>query len=330
VKTTVREKLLELFGLGLKAKATDGASPQELADYAMSSARALDEDPDEEKKKKEAEDARRMKDAAEEEEKEKKKKEAEDRKRAEDAKAAADKIARDSACKPGEDGHKKCTADKCMAKDRGANDADGGDHRSRMHAALDNMLDKHEKMHGPLEGEDADMEELKDLMGKFLSEEQQEPEHAGDELEMIEPVGDPVDPNQMANDAASELLPVIEQSREKRTLQKAFDAALAVAFDAADAGEFEFLKAIKPTIAKSRDEKVRKAFDALCRKYTRTSRASEGSYAAFGASAQARDTGRIAEAARAAAGNGARLHDNTKITEIYKGYRDGKSPINTR
>ena len=46
-------------------------------------------------------------------------------------------------------------------------------------------------------------------------------------------------------------------------------------------------------------------------------------------SGQARDNGRIAEAARLAAGNGARALDNSKINEIYRNYRNGKTPIET-
>ncbi len=45
--------------------------------------------------------------------------------------------------------------------------------RRKMHDALDRVLDRR--------GEDTDLEELKTLLGEFLTEEQGEPEHAGDE-----------------------------------------------------------------------------------------------------------------------------------------------------
>ena len=331
MKTTVREKILELLGLGLKAKATD-ATPAELADYALS-ARAFDEESDEEKKKKEAEDARRADDArrmAEDKKRADDMKAAEDKKRADDEAAAAEMKRKaeeqDSACKPGEEGHKDCTKDKCMAHDRGARDADGGHHRKRMHDALDSMLDKHEKEHGPLEGEDADVAELKNLMGKFLSEEEQEPEHAEHDdatPEMLEEVGEVEEPGSetmMANDAAEALLPVIEKSPERKVLQKAFDAS------PLEDGEFEFLKAMRPAIARSKDAKLRAAFDAQVRKYTRSSRVDKtGGYGAFGAAARHANDSAITDAARRS-GAGPRAVDNTKINEIYSNYRNGKTP----
>ena len=365
--TTVKEKAAvkknSMFHRLLKALALDTeATPEDVVEGSKLLHKAMDEESeeemkkresedakrkhhgrggwnhdDEEEEKKKADDARRMKDEAEEKEK-KEKKESEDKRAKDEAEAATkkreaeekDAKGKDGECKPGEEGHMKCTADKCMAKDsrahdRGAKDADGGDHRSRMHSALDNMLDKHEEMHGPLEGEDADMEELKDLMGKFLSEEGQEPEHSEDEVqgsEMLEPVGDPEEEGMMANDAAAAVLEAIEKSTERKTLQRAFDAA------PIDNGEFEFLKAIKPAIAKSKDKRVRSAFDAQVRKHTRTSRTGTGSYEAFGAAARANDAARITAGIREAGANGRMPQDNTKIAEIYKAARDGKPLVN--
>lgn len=335
VKKTMRETFLELIGFGLKAKATDGASASELAEYAVASARALDgEESEEERKKRESEDARHRSDDSHRADDMKRaddeKKRADDamkraddeKKRADDAEAELEKMKKgeetDGACKPGEDGHKKCTADKCVAMDRGARDADGGDHRSRMHAALDNMLDKHEEMHGPLEGEDADVEELKELMGKFLTEEAGEPEHQeADGSEMLEPVGE-MEGEHMANDAAQALFIVIDKSPERAVLGKAFDSAASLD------SEVEFLNAIKPAIAKSRDRRVRQAFNVQVQRH-RTSRKADGGYAAFAAAALAHDAERIADGARQTTDAAGRpFRDNKRIQEVYDAARNGK------
>jgi hypothetical protein len=321
-----------LLGMGFKQLAMDAETkPEDLTEAAKAMA-AKDEETEEEKAEKEkrmaADKLAADKRATDEAEAEKKRKD-EEEKKAEDARRPKHNTrggwnhtdsATDSECKPGEAGHKDCTADKCMAKDRGARDADGGDHRSRMHAALDNMLDKHEKENGPLEGEDADMEELKELMGKFLSEEAQEPEHSEDGQEPIEPVGEmPEEEMMVANDAAAELLPVIEKSKEKAVLMQAFDAA--------PDDEYGFLKAIKPAIARSKDKAVRKAFDSALRKYTRTSRPANGGYGEFASAAAANDAARIAEAGRQQSPS--KVQDCTKINEMYRNARNGK-PLLTK
>jgi hypothetical protein len=351
--TTVKEKvkvsnrLMDLIGRGLKALAADEkTTPEELAEAAASAhkAKTRDEESEEEKKKREgaedsrkrADDAKRMKDEAESESKEKEKKdkeatdkkakdaaesEAAEKKRKDDEKTAEDakRGAKDAACKPGEAGHTDCTDGKCVAKDRGAKDSDGGDHRSRMHASLDKMLDEHEENNGPMEGEEADLEELKELMGKILSE-VQDPDGSDDGSQMLEPVGE-VENETMANDAADAILAAIERSPERKTLQRAFDEA---SLDT----PFEFLKAIKPAIAKSKDAKVRRAFDAQVQKH-RTSRPASGGYAAFGMAAGAHDSARINDAARAAGldSNGRPMRDNSKMQAIYDDYRNGKTPV---
>jgi hypothetical protein len=339
---SIKDSLRELFGAGLKAKATEGASASELATMAFSGARALDEEEEETEKEKEKGEDRKADDAVKTMLDAEKKRADDEKKRADDATKRADdmrkRIKDAGICMPGEEGHENCTADKCAkAKDeeepavegldRGAHDADGGDHRKRMHDAFDKLYDAHEQKHGPLEGEDADVEELKDLVSQFLSEEAEEPEHQEDDVdpepgtELLEPVGEadvtPTEEIPMANDAAAALLPVIEKSREKKALMRAFDMA------PIDSGEVKFLNAIKPAIARSRDLAVRRAYDAEVRRLLRTSRTAVGSYSDFGRAATARDTAAITSAGRGVNGP---TRDFSKIQKIYNDARNGIKP----
>jgi len=265
----------------------------------------------------------------------------------------------DDACEPGEDGHERCTEDRCKADDRKADDrysddrkmddrkADdrrsrdskmddhrADDKRSRLHDALDRMLDEH-----MAEGEDADLEELKVLLNEFLNEEEQEPEHQEDSMmpeeemeemvaedsetapsEILEPVGEAGEEEIVpANDSAWSLIPVVEKSKDMRVV-RAFDAALTAHLE----DEHGFLKAIRPAIARSNDQKVRAAFDAALQKYTRVSRASNGSYGAFASGATAR-----ANDSHYGTNSNPRTPDYSSLDAAYAQYK-GKNPTEVK
>ena len=302
-KVKATDRLRELLGLGLKAKAAD-ATPEEMADYLVTGARALDEEP--EKKEEKGED-RRMDDRRA------------DDKRSDDRKMD-DRRADDAACKPGEDGHKDCTADKCMAKDRKARDAKADDKKAKAHALLDKMFEKEEA-----NSEDADMKELAGMFSKYLGEEAGEAQHAGDEeeeekkeekaddkktddegSEILEPVEEGEDENVMAhdedsvpaNDSAAALMPIIDRIRvsdSKSPVVKAFDAALATALD----DEHQFVKLIKPAIAKCKDAKAKSVLNAQIHRLNGVSKARQGGgYDDFAGAA-----GRVGDAANDQADN---------------------------
>ena len=313
VKVKITDKLKHVFGLGLKQAATD-SSPEELADLASEYNRVVgrgrdsDDEPDEEKKKKEAED----------------------RKRADDMKSAEDKAMKDAADKKAKDEAEEAEAKAKKEAEDAMEDvhriaAKVGDHRCKdcmgadakchdcmMHDRLDDVLEAKKEATGD------GMEDLKDMVGNHMGEESQDDMPSdidGEGSQVIEPVGE--DTN-MANDAATALLPLIEKSPDKRMLQRAFDAA---PLDAS----FEFLKAMRPAAAKTTDKKFRRAFDAEVRKFTRTSRPGQaGGYEVVGAAARARDAARITNGERSANGNGPKIVDNSKIQALYDAARTGK------
>jgi hypothetical protein len=257
----VKNIFRDLIGRGLQAMAKDETvQPEALAEAALAAHRATDSEEESEEEKKKAEDARRAKDESEAEEKRKKEeRETEDRKKAKDAEEAEEKKKAEDAkrAKDAEEEAAKqhfmpCKVKDCMARD------------CRMHGALDGILKEHP------EAEDADVQELGELMKQFMNEEAREPEHEGDEgMEsgVIEPIP-------MGEDAA-----------------RAGDAQAADA-----AAERAFLEKIKPTIARSNDESLKAEFNARLKKFTGRSRASTGTYAGVASAAgRARDTSRAAE-----------------------------------
>lgn len=255
----------DMLGRGIISLfADEKLSPEQKVDAAVAAARALDsEESEEEKEKKKEEDAKRMKDAAEEESN--KKKEAEDKmaadkkakdeseaeeKKAKDAKDKADKETADKMAKDAAEAAEKSHFMPCKVKDCMARDC-------RMHGALDSVLKEHP------EEEDADMNELSELMGNYMSG--QGSEDAG-EAEVIEPVP-------MGGEMDSEE----EKEKEKQ-----------MAKDSAD--ELAFLKRMRPIVAKSNDEAIKSEFNARLKRYTGSSKVSTGTYAgAAQAAGRARD-----------------------------------------
>lgn len=226
-------------------------------------------------------------------------------------------------CAPGVLGHEKCSDDTCRydrAKhDDSKHDGEGDervaetDDRAKHHAMLDRILDKMGK-----KSKDSDVEELKKLLGDFLSEEEAEPAHAQDEEEgeeeelvkdkkskdrhkaddddeesdpeIIEPIAeDDAEDEEMEeelmtkNDAAMNLLPLVEKSRSA-SVKKAFDSALENSLDS----EKKFLSKFRPFVAKSKDSSLISAFNGESRRVNGRSHSSDASYTGFGFAAKSR------------------------------------------
>lgn len=260
-KETVVKKnwIAILTGLGLKQLAADPATnPEDLTAAASAlHSRAMDSEESEESKaeKKKAEDAKRAKDEAEEKERKDK-----DTKDAKEAKDVADKKAADEAeekkkaedakrAKDAEPSHfAPCKVKDCMDRD------------CRMHGALDSILEAHPKENA----EDAAMNELKQLLSEFMTEEASAAHD--DEAGVIEPISES------------------EMDAEPEGKGKGNDAL------AADrAAEFAILKAARKTIVDSGDKALIANFNTRLSKFTGSSRANLGSHAAFARGARTRD-----------------------------------------
>jgi hypothetical protein len=210
-------------------------------------------------------------------------------------KAKEDSKKRDAKCMPGVRGHEDCTDEACSygkMEDDDTMDAE----REMHHKMLDRVLDK---MSG--KKKDSDVEELRKLLDSFLSEEEDEPEHkekpeAESEVdaepeeeeeasEVIEPIEDAEEEEEgmISNDAAMNLLPLVEKSRNK-SVQKAYDAAL----EGALADEKTFLKKFRPVVAKSKDASLISAFNGETRRVNGRTESSDASYAGFGFAAKQR------------------------------------------
>ena len=305
-KRPVKNNILHLLGLGLRAKAADSETdPEELAQAALDVGK-FQESPEAEDKK--ARD-RKARDLEEEEEAEDKR--ARDRKKAHDRKArdldieeAEDRRARDVEMQ--EDDHDHETAeDRKRTKDRRVDDAK----RKAMHDALDDLLDREDvepaddrKHAKDRKVKDADIEELKDLLGQFLSEEEKEPEHAADDALEEEPELDTKaldevlenpaeeeeeeEAEEAEDDLGEELAELEEEEPEEVADRKGKDKAHAA--DAAS-GAAAALATLRPFVARCHDSATQQAFNAALARVSRSSRASTGGYGSFAKSARARD-----------------------------------------
>ncbi len=153
---------------------------------------------------------------------------------------------------------------------------------------------------------DADLEELKSLLGQFFSEEEKEPEHAADEDldEEDEPVVDAAPLDEVlgneepeAEDAEEDVDEVAEEETADDDLDEGEEDLEPVgdkrhAKDRARAadGAAAVLKMLRPVVARCKDSKVQDAFNSALSSVTRSSRASSGGYGSFAASSRARDS----------------------------------------
>jgi hypothetical protein len=212
--------------------------------------------------------------------------------------------------------------------------------RKKAHDALDKILDKRGK------AKDSNVEALKTLLDKFLSEEEKEPEHADDvdttELEESlkgEDVKDCAEcgmahdegeecPGQEEVESGEEVLDEAEDpdtedpdDDEDRVDEKKADDSARAADGRARAHDsaMKLLKTLRPAVARCKDKAMRNAFNKALDAVKKSSRASTGDYAKFASSARVRDKApRNPNPDRARAGDGAGKPDQiTKLQAFY-------------
>ncbi len=149
-------------------------------------------------------------------------------------------------------------------------------------------------------GTDADIAALKTLMGDYLSEEEEEPEHQADDVdtgELEETLGADrsrdEEPCETCGNTGEDCLCTDEepapgeQEAEPDGAERVADRARA-----ADtvSGARAVLKALRPVMARTKDKAVQSAFNSALAAVTRSSRASSGEgYGGFARTARARD-----------------------------------------
>ncbi len=398
-KLKVKNNLLHILGLGLKAKANDAdTDPEELAQAAKDIGEKMSTESDDRR----ARDKRRGRDEFEgdpdiDSPPDYDRETGEDKRRGRDRKGD-DRRSDDrrSDDRRSDDRHMddRRARDKRRGRDEFEGDPDidsppdydreeGDDARRRAHDLLDRMLDRRaddrrmddrrrgrDRKARDRRGDDADIEALRELLDDFLSEEEQEPEHSMDRHMDDEPEADPTelenvlsadsdtfeseageddeaDPGQEIVESGEEELEPGEDAEESELGEcahcgtahdeancpecgckdrkaddrhtddrKAKDRARA-----AD-GAAATLKMLRPVVARSNDVAVKKAFNKAFDSLNKVSRASSGSYAAFGSVARARDKAGSAPAharVRATDSNGSNGRKDP-ITELQAAY----------
>ena len=315
----VKNNILHLLGLGLRAKAADAETdPEELAQAALDVGEFQKKPPEVDAEDKRGRD-RKAKDEAEYEETEGRDRKVRDRKKSRD----------------------EATIDPIDEDHESAED----EHRSIMHDALDRMIDAQDRKGGrDRRADDTDLEELKNLLGEFFTEEETEPAHEAadaDPAELEEALGageepdaeDAIDPGEEVESSGEEALAEDEEEdleAEDEDLEeepiadrkKARDQARARAQDSARAT----LNMLRPFVAKLGKSK---AEDAMKKAYNtalgtlRASRVSTGGYGEFARGAHALDHKRVGTAPphlRARAADSAE-DSNAKLQKLYDDLR---------
>jgi hypothetical protein len=298
----VKSNIMHLLGLGLRARAADAETdPEELAQAAM--------------------DVGKFQEPV-----------AEDRKpKGKDAKSKDGESPDD----PEEDDEADVEDRKPRAKDRKpAKDA----HRQRMHDALDDLLDKEDDGESA-EATDADLEELKNLLGQFFSEEEAEPQHEAADIEEPdtaeldgvlegEPVADgTIEEEQLPEEVQDAPEPAVEEEDPdgEEDLEPVSDKGKAKDRARAADGAAAVLKTLRKSIAHCNDADVQRAFNAALGSVTRASKAGTGSHAAFSTAARARDGAPRTPVARVRAMDQADPGRITKLQDAYNtAHKGGK------
>ena len=316
----MKNNILHLLGLGLRAMAADAETgPEELAQAALDVGEF--QKPTAEDRK--ARDKRKGRDAEEDEE---------------------ELIGEDEA-----DIEVTRTQDRKARDKRGSRDeADievtrTQDKRRKMHDALDKMLDEQGCPGEDAEADDADLEELKKLLGEFFNEEEREPQHQtedADPSELEEVLGAGEEPDaedeleaepgeELAPSGEAELEADDEDPLEEEEEEEEFVGDRAHAKDSAERARAidsarATLKMLRPAVARCKDSAVKSAFNAAYATVTRSSRPSTGSYGSFSRTAQARDVAARQPGGRARAADKAE-DSNKKMQEYYnKRVKEGK------
>ena len=298
----VKSNIMHLLGLGLRARAADAETdPEELAQAAMDVGKF--QEPVAADKKPKGKDAK-----------------------ARDGESPDD---------PEEDDEADVEDKKPRAKDRKpAKDA----HRQRMHDALDDLLDKEDDGESA-EATDADLEELKSLLGQFFSEEEAEPQHEAADIEEPdtaeldgvlegEPVADgTIEEEQLPEEVQDAPEPAIEEEDPdgEEDLVPAGDKGKAKDRARAADGAAAVLKTLRRSVAHCGDADVQRAFNAALGSVTRASKAGTGSHAAFSTAARARDGAPRTPAARVRAMDQAGPNSVTRLQDAYNtAHKGGK------
>jgi len=206
------------------------------------------------------------------------------------------------------------------SEDKKGKDVEMDDKRKAAHDALDALLDRTAGTETGVpakdsKAKDADIEELKNLLDEYLSEEEEEPEHAEEEpdpaelealLEGKEEAEDCPDcghamddcecPGEEEVESGEEELVGDEEEGESPDPdldddQEDVEDKKGKAKDRAQArdGVMATLRLLRPSIARSKDAAVHKAFNTALNSVKKTSRASNGGYGKFAQAARARD-----------------------------------------
>lgn len=280
--TVKKNWLKELIGRGLKAIAADeSTSPEDLAEAAQAVKDAEPPKKEEEKKDEHAED-RRSDDRRADDRRADDTHRSDDR-HADDSRRSDDRRADDSHRSDDRRADDRHRSDDRRADDRRADDSRATDRRSRMHAALDRMLGKHMDDNDPeLQGidpvedpqetsvADADLEELRSLLGDYFEEEEHKPEHAHAA-------------DARTNDGSAQF---IEEKQTANGIDRARAAALDILLD------------LKPHVARVNDTRLTEAFNKIARtvKGTSKARTATGGYGTVARAAVTRAADRLPQA----------------------------------
>ena len=211
-------------------------------------------------------------------------------------------------------------------------------HRQRMHDALDDLLDKEDDGESA-EATDADLEELKSLLGQFFSEEEAEPQHEAADIEEPdtaeldgvlegEPVADgTIEEEQLPEEVQDAPEPAIEEEDPdgEEDLEPVSDKGKAKDRARAADGAAAVLKTLRKSVAHCGDADVQRAFNAALGSVTRASKAGTGSHAAFSTAARARDGAPRTPAARVRAMDQAGSDSVTRLQNAYNtAHKGGK------
>jgi hypothetical protein len=211
-------------------------------------------------------------------------------------------------------------------------DAQADDYRARMHAALDEMIERAAARGGggeeepapvggggapapvaggapetPLPAEDVDLEELASLLQEYFEEEAAEPEHEGGGEPLPEGEGEPLPEEEPAPARAAD---------GKSRARDGFIEPVPINASAAGNNDDD-LMALRPFVARSNDAALKRAFNSRLARRTRSAGASNGSYAGFVTASRTRAAD-VAEP-----GNGASDRDR-KLQAAYDAQRSGK------
>lgn len=224
------------------------------------------------------------------------------------------------------------------------------DARKKMHDALDRAFDAKSKVG------DADMEELKSLLDEYLSEEEEEPEHAADvpveadptELDAVlagsedcaecgmaadacecdEPGETMVESGEEVMDAEEEGGSPDDPEEDDEEDVEAEDKRKAMDRARANDGAAAVLKMLRPVIARTGDKAVQNAFNRALDSVKKSSRVTKQGtgYGGFAAAARARDKApRNPNPDRARAGDSGKEDPMAKLQAMYNtAHKGGK------